>query len=165
MDLLLGNAIGQLTDVCVGEHFGSSDHNSISFNIIMEKGRTGPRVEVFDWRRANFEGMRRDLERVDWVKLFYGKDVIEKWRLFKDEIMRVQNLYVPVRWKGKCKGLKAPWFSRDIRNLVRNKRDVYKRYRQHGARNCSRNIENVKGILRKRLEKLKENTRLAWQIR
>ncbi|XP_059809285.1 uncharacterized protein LOC132382840 [Hypanus sabinus] len=128
LDLLLGNAIGQLTDVCVGEHFRSSDHNSISFNIIMEKDRTGPRVEIFNWRKANFEGMRRDLERVDWVKLFYGKDVIEKWRSFKGEIMRVQNLYVPVRVKGKVKGLRAPWFSRDIINLVQKKRDVYNRY-------------------------------------
>ena len=155
LDLLLGNAIGQLTDVCVGEHFGSSDHNSISFNIIMEKDRTGPRVEIFDWRKANFEEMRRDLERVDWGKLFYGKDVIEKWRSFKDEIMRVQNLYVPVRLKGKVKGLKAPWFSRDIRNLVRKKRDVYNRYRQHGVKELLEEYKECKRNLKKEIRKAK----------
>ncbi|XP_059807923.1 uncharacterized protein LOC132382078 [Hypanus sabinus] len=153
LDLLLGNAIGQLTDVCVGEHFGSSDHNSISFNIIMEKDRTGPRVEIFDWRKANFEGMRRDLERVDWVKLFYGKDVIEKWRSFKGEIMRVQNLYVRV--KGKVKGLRAPWFSRDIRNLVQKKRDVYNRYRQHGVKELLEDYKECKRNLKKEIRKAK----------
>ncbi|XP_059826924.1 uncharacterized protein LOC132394603 [Hypanus sabinus] len=169
LDLLLGNAIGQLTDVCVGEHFGSSDHNSISFNIIMEKDRTGPRVEIFDWRKANFEGMRRDLERVDWVKLFYGKDVIEKWRSFKGEIMRVQNLYVPVRVKGKVKGFRAPWFSRDIRNLVQKKRDVYNRYRQHGVKElleeykeCKRNLKKEIRKAKRRYEMRRDLERVDW---
>ena len=39
LDLLLGNETGQVGEVCVGEHFGSSDHNTISFNIIMGEGQ------------------------------------------------------------------------------------------------------------------------------
>lgn len=32
-----------MVDTLVGEDFGTSDHNSISFKIVMEKARTGPK--------------------------------------------------------------------------------------------------------------------------
>ena len=130
LDLLLGNELGQVTDVCVGAHFSSSDHNTISFNLIMDKDRSGPKVEVLNWKKAKFEEMRKDLNSVDWERLFYGKDVIGKWEAFKGEILRVQSLYVPVRIKGKVKRNKEPWFSRDIATLIRKKRELYDMYRK-----------------------------------
>ena len=36
LDLVLGNEPGQVSDLSVGEHFGDSDHNSISFTIALE---------------------------------------------------------------------------------------------------------------------------------
>ena len=33
LDLVLGNEPGQVSDLSVGEHFGDSDHNSISFTL------------------------------------------------------------------------------------------------------------------------------------
>ncbi|XP_069796955.1 uncharacterized protein [Narcine bancroftii] len=128
LDLLLANGMGQVTEVSVGEHFGSSDYNAISFNVIMERDKSGPRVEVFDWGKARFEEMRKDLQGVHWDNLFYRQDVVERWKSFKDQTLRVQKLYVPVRLKGGAKGLREPWFSRNIGNLVRRKREAYIRY-------------------------------------
>eukprot|EP00061_Rhincodon_typus_P007516 g29281.t1 len=65
LDLLLGNEVGQVTEVSLGEHFGSNDHNSLSFNVVMEKDWTGPQVKVLNWSRANFGAIRQDLAELD----------------------------------------------------------------------------------------------------
>ncbi|XP_059810791.1 uncharacterized protein LOC132383607 [Hypanus sabinus] len=158
--VLLGNEIGQVMEVHVGEHFRSSDQNAISFNIITEKDRIGPRVEIFGWRKANFEAKRKDLG-VDWDNLFYGKDVIEKWMSFKGEILRVQNLYVPVRLKGEVESLREPWFSRDIGNLVREKRVIYNKYRQHGVNVVLEEYKECKKNLNKEIKKAKRRYKVA----
>jgi len=37
LDLGLGNEPGQVIKVSVGEHFGNSDHNSLSFKLLVDK--------------------------------------------------------------------------------------------------------------------------------
>eukprot|EP00061_Rhincodon_typus_P004115 g21784.t1 len=39
LDLVLGNELGQVLELLVGERFGGSDHNSVTFTIVMEKDR------------------------------------------------------------------------------------------------------------------------------
>ena len=119
----------------------------------MKKNRTAPRVENFDWRKANFEEIAKGFRRSGLGQFVYGKDVIEKWRSFEGEILRVQNLYVPVRLKRKIKGLKAPWFSRDIGNLVRKKREIYNKCRQHGVNEVLEEYKDCKKNLKKEIRK------------
>eukprot|EP00061_Rhincodon_typus_P011703 g36927.t1 len=37
LDLVLDNETGQVLDLKGGEHFGDSDHNSVTFTLAMEK--------------------------------------------------------------------------------------------------------------------------------
>ena len=37
LDLVLGNEPSHVVDVSVGEQFGNSDHNSVSFKVLMDK--------------------------------------------------------------------------------------------------------------------------------
>lgn len=73
LDLALGNWERQVNVVCVEEPFGSSDHSSIRFKIVMYGDGEGPRVKMHNWVKANFEGMRENLAQVDWSMLFEGK--------------------------------------------------------------------------------------------
>lgn len=52
LNLLLGNTTRQVNEVLVGEHFRTSDNNSISFKIIREKDTTGPKFEVLNLGNA-----------------------------------------------------------------------------------------------------------------
>ncbi|XP_062923290.1 uncharacterized protein LOC134356332 [Mobula hypostoma] len=165
LDLLLGNELGQVTEVCVGEHFGSSDHNTISFNLIMDKDRSGPRVEVLNWKKAKFEEMRKDLKSVDWDRLFSGMDVIGRWEAFKVEIVRVQNLYVPVRIKGKVNRNKEPWFSRDIATLIKKKRELYDVYRKQGVNKVLEEYKKCKKILKKEIRRAKRRHEVALAVK
>lgn len=38
----------------VSATFRTSDDNSISFQVVMDKDRAGPRVKILNWGKANF---------------------------------------------------------------------------------------------------------------
>ena len=48
----------------VRDHFGTSDHNSIGFKIAMDNDRSGPKVKILNWGKANFDGIRQELSKV-----------------------------------------------------------------------------------------------------
>ena len=109
--------------------------------------------------------MRKDLNSVDWDRLFYGKDVIGKWEAFKGEILRVQSLYVPVRIKGKVKRNKEPWFSRDIATLIRKKREFFDMYRKRGVNQVLDEYKKCKKMLKKEIRRAKRRHEVALAVR
>eukprot|EP00061_Rhincodon_typus_P006678 g27576.t1 len=56
-DLVMGNEPGQVFDVSVGEQLGSSDHNSVSFKVIMDKDKCSCQVKVLNWVKANYNNI------------------------------------------------------------------------------------------------------------
>eukprot|EP00061_Rhincodon_typus_P006396 g26998.t1 len=61
LDLFLGSRGGPVTELAVGEHFGTSDQCSINFKIVMEKDQTSPQDQVLNWSKVNFDGIRLEL--------------------------------------------------------------------------------------------------------
>eukprot|EP00061_Rhincodon_typus_P009000 g32122.t1 len=49
VDLVLANELDQVTDLSVGEHFGNSNHNFLSFKIAMNLDKSGPNGKVVNW--------------------------------------------------------------------------------------------------------------------
>ena len=75
------------------------------------------RVKPLDFRKANLEGMRKDLGDIDWETLTTGQSPSEKWETFKQQICRVQSNYIPMRCKTRSR--KRPgWLSSEIRNTI-----------------------------------------------
>ena len=82
------------------------------------------RVRLFDFRKANFEGMRRELGDVDWETLTTGQSASEKWKTLKDQMCRVQSKYFPMRCK--IRSRKRPgWLSSEIRNAIKEKQKAF----------------------------------------
>ena len=59
-DHLLSNDPDMVEEVEVGEHFGASDHNIVCATILLRVRVQDSRVRLLDFRKANFEGMRRE---------------------------------------------------------------------------------------------------------
>ena len=53
-------------EVEVGEDLGASDHNIVCAKILLRVRVQESRVSLLDFRKANFEGLRRELSDVDW---------------------------------------------------------------------------------------------------
>lgn len=84
-DLVTGNYVRHVTEISVREHFGTSKHYSVGFNIVMEKDGTGPRVKILKWDKVNFGGIMLELSEDDWVRLFASKGASGKYESFKME--------------------------------------------------------------------------------
>ena len=44
------------------------------------------RVRLLNFRKANLEGMKRELGDVDWETLTTGQSASEKWETFKEQM-------------------------------------------------------------------------------
>ena len=77
-DLLLSNNPNMVEEVEVGEHFGTSDQNIVCEKTLLRVRVRDSKVRLLDFRKANHEGMRRELGDVDWEKLTIGQSASEK---------------------------------------------------------------------------------------
>lgn len=91
-----------MNEVSVGENFWTSGHYSISFKIVTDKDRAGQLVNIPNWGKSNFDGIRQEVVKVDWSRLFAGKGKPGKWDAFTSMTVRAQDMHVPVRVKGKA---------------------------------------------------------------
>jgi len=69
--------------VLLRDLFGTSHHNSISVKIAMENVRSGPKVKILNWGKANFDGIRQEVSKVGWGCLLAGEGTTGKWEAFK----------------------------------------------------------------------------------
>ena len=82
------------------------------------------RVKLLDFRKANLEGMRRELGDVDWETPTTGQSASEKWETFKDQMCRMQSKYIPMRCKTRSR--KRPgWLISEIRNAIKEKQKPF----------------------------------------
>ena len=68
--------------------------------------------------------MRRELGDVDWETPTTGQSAFEKWETFKDQMWRVQSMYIPMRCK--TKNRKRPgWLSSEIGNAIKEQQKAF----------------------------------------
>jgi len=128
----VGNEPGQVLDLFVGELFGDSDHNSVTFSIAMERDRNIRQGKVYNWGKGNYDAMRQELGSIRWEQKLSGKGTTEMWNLFKEQILRVLDMYVPVRQGGNWR-VTEPWFMKEIQCLVKRKKEAYVRMRKQSS--------------------------------
>ena len=159
LDLLLSNDPNMVEEVESGEHFGASDHNIVCAKILLRVRVQDSRVRLLDFRKANLEGMRRELGDVDWETLTTGQSASEKWETFKDQMCRVQSKYIPMRCKTRSR--KRPgWLSSEIRNAITEKQKIFIRLKITGLeldlyhdRSKQRQVKKITRQARREYEK------------
>ena len=153
LDLVFGNEPGQVSDLSVGEHFGDSDHNSISFTLALERDRISQARKVSIWSKGNYEAIRQEIRGINWKEVFSGKCTEEMWQIFKENFSGALHSNVPMR-QGSYGRLQEPWCTKAVMNLVKKKRTAYKRFRELG------NVRNLEEYTTSRKE-LKREIRRA----
>ena len=90
-------------NVKVHEPLGSSDHNQLHFNIIVNTGNTYKK-----WRRnfnkGKYKEMRTCLANIDWDNLLKYKTATECWTCLKYEIEGITENFFLLRKQGKGPG-------------------------------------------------------------
>jgi hypothetical protein len=72
-----------------------SDHNIVTCDVIVSVQVKEWRETYYDYKRENYEEMRKFLRDYDWEQAFQNTDVNTKWDHFKAVVNSVVQRFVP----------------------------------------------------------------------
>ncbi|XP_051897465.1 40S ribosomal protein S24 isoform X1 [Pristis pectinata] len=130
----------------------------------MDRDRCREDKRSFNWGRANYEAIRRELGSVNWYVLFEGKCTMELWLMFRDLMQDVRDKYVPVRQRRNGR-VKEPWVTREVERLVRKKKVAYMRYKQQGSDRACEEYRVARKELKKGLRRARRGHEKALASR
>ena len=86
LDLVFTNMPERVSDITEEGRLGQSDHSLIMLKVSSD---SGPEVikQVRNWRRADWDGMRKDLKREKWERNLREKTVAEMWEVLKKKVL------------------------------------------------------------------------------
>ena len=132
LDLVICNEPELIGEIEVIDSLSSSDHQMITWKAYFGDGRKEFERKRLDYRRADFEGMRKELRETDWEVLLEG-NVNESWVKFRNLLHELERRYIPV--KKDMTGVagrgrkRSPWITRKAMRAVENKRKVFAKYK------------------------------------
>ena len=85
-------------NVVIQEPLGSSDHNQLHFNINIKLDKTKVKQCRRDFRRGNYEEIRKSLALIDWNEKMMAT---ECWNILRGELDSAIDSYVPMKKPGK----------------------------------------------------------------
>uniref|UniRef100_A0A2D4ES36 Reverse transcriptase domain-containing protein n=1 Tax=Micrurus corallinus TaxID=54390 RepID=A0A2D4ES36_MICCO len=109
---------------------GESDHVILEFNITQTQATEHNDTRVLDFKRADFNKLRENLEKIPWLKILKGKTTQESWETLKSMIIEAQTSTIPLRKKNKKSKKKPAWLHKDLWQIERKKGQVQKMERR-----------------------------------
>ena len=76
-------------------NLSNSDHCAILLEINMEPEFNPSNQMVFDFSKADFEGMEVALSNTDWPELFQNKDADQCWMTFRETVQSISSHFIP----------------------------------------------------------------------
>jgi hypothetical protein len=117
LDLVITNCPDKVLDISDGGRLGKSDHCIIMVDIECNIHRQVGVQKTLNWSRANYEGIKNQMARVDWEVLLNEGTVEDAWSSFKERLQTatIQNISEGKRgpW------MRNPWMTREIIRLLR----------------------------------------------
>uniref|UniRef100_A0A8D0CDV4 Reverse transcriptase domain-containing protein n=1 Tax=Salvator merianae TaxID=96440 RepID=A0A8D0CDV4_SALMN len=117
-------------EIRVSGTLGGSDHAILKFWIIREGKPERTQTSKLDFRRADFDGLRRRVGRIKWLNVLKDRNVQEGWDTLRNAILEAQSLTIPQRKKN-GKHLKRPgWINPKLKNLLKRKKEMFKKWKE-----------------------------------
>ena len=133
LDLFLTDEETQISDLAYLAPLGRSDHCILAFNFECYLEQTSP-SEIFEYAKASFTAMKRDLEDSGWVDDFTLRttrmDTETSWQLFKNKILELREKYVPCikngtpTWSGK----RTIAVNQELRQAIKDKKRHHRKW-------------------------------------
>ena len=162
LDLILTNMADRVVKIKDEGRLGNSDHIMLGMKIDVGFVEMGQVKERLNWRKANFDKIRKDMEDLDWYGLFERLNVEEMWEIFKNEVTKTVEKNVPM-----CQILRSNrqrWMSKQIVGLLRRKKKCWKIHKrdrtQHSREEYEKAAKEVKYAIRR--SKAKSEKELAF---
>ena len=86
LDIVLSSQKEFVDNVVIQEPLGSSDHNQLHFNINIKSDKTKVKQCRRDFRRGNYDEIRKRLALIDWNDKMNNKTATECWNILRGEL-------------------------------------------------------------------------------
>ncbi|CAB4010566.1 Hypothetical predicted protein [Paramuricea clavata] len=129
-----------------------TDHYIVEFQIKLKfKRARNVKRRIYNYKMANFEGLRSCLSNVPFENAF-SDDIVQYWSNWKDLFLTAVNKFVPVKT---IKDINSPqWIDGEVRQLVRKKYAALKKFRQNRSIIRKQKLrcisQNIKSLIRKK---------------
>lgn len=156
LDLLLTNIEGGISKVSMEAPI--SDHNSLSFNIVLATTCTRSQISKFCFKKADFEAMRQmlndDLQVINTTSFTTLYDHVSK------TICDAQMTHVPKTKSSKPENY-SPWWNHKLRNQFNREKNAYKQHK----RDPNNEYYKMKNIEQSRkTRRLVQKTKIDYEI-
>ena len=131
LDLILSTEEHMIEDTTILPPLSNSDHNVISFSLIVEERLSDDStVRIVDYNKADWEGIRDVLGRVEWDEWITDNATTEENLETFTTILESACKGIPTRKKTRRR--RSVWMNRKARKAIRKKANTWKKYRQTG---------------------------------
>ncbi|XP_059581920.1 uncharacterized protein LOC132249993 [Alligator mississippiensis] len=129
LDLVLATGDDLVVGLQVLDHLGDSDHRLLEFTIQRKVAKASSKAAALDFRRADFNEVRRIVGEV--MRSWRGGEsgVQEEWSILKETILHAQREVIPTKVKGGKRVQEPPWLTKSIRECLLAKREAYTQWK------------------------------------
>ena len=109
----------------------SSDHYGVTFELTSRAKSNISKRKIYDFKRANWSDLNRDLNSVPWDRYIESCDPNEGWGFFRNTLNRLMVKHIPtitIKDEGR-----PPWFDSEVINLGKKKGRLHKKYKDTGT--------------------------------
>ena len=114
-------------NVVIQEPLGSSNHKQRHFSINIKSDKTKGKQCRRDFRRVNYEEIRKSLARIDGNDKMNNKTATEFWNILRGELDNDIDSYVPM--KKQEKRSKKKHLSKEAFRNIRYKQNMWRVYK------------------------------------
>ena len=158
LDLVLSTEQNMIENITVNESFCTSDHNTIEFSITKQVQVKQSIELVPDFRRANFNALRKHFYEIDWSITLGDYDVENQWHVFCDKIRNASSRFIPQR-KRRTNN-RPQWLNKDVKKALNKKKKLWNKY----VNSKNLNDLNVFKVHRKLCKKEIANAKLPLKV-
>ena len=83
--------------------------------------------EVWHYKRAQTELIKSSVDRFDWARAFRNRNTNAKVEILNNTLLNIFRNFIPHETI-KCKSKDPPWINTEIKNALRKKNRLYKKY-------------------------------------
>jgi hypothetical protein len=125
LDLVLSTDPMLVSHLDIQAPFSTSDHNSILFELNVNKPPAPEKKGRPAFARADFEAMAEFFSVTDWATLLSSETSVQKkWDIFKGILTQAISMFVPM-----CNNQFKPRCNRDVASAARSKQKAFRKHR------------------------------------
>ena len=142
LDLVISSEETMIHNLSIDEHLANSDHNIVSFRLVIETEIKTNRQGRYDYNKTNYNQLLDSLKSLDWDKKLSNFSVEEMWCTFKEYLMHEANNCTPTV---KNRAVRYPkWMTREARRARNYKYKMWKRFQ--GSQSYNDKIEYKRAL-------------------